>query len=105
MKLDDQLKERVAALKGSYVFETYISFSCHNCPDVVQMFNLMALINPRIQSVAIDGNRFREEVDARNVQGVPMMYVNGQHFGQGRTDIEDVLARLAGDELKVTHQA
>jgi hypothetical protein len=36
-------------------FETYISLSCHNCPDVVQALNLMAVLNPASTSVMIDG--------------------------------------------------
>jgi alkyl hydroperoxide reductase subunit F len=33
-------------LDGDLRFETYISLSCHNCPDVVQALNLMAVLNP-----------------------------------------------------------
>jgi alkyl hydroperoxide reductase subunit F len=25
---------------------------------------------------------------------VPMMFLNGQHFGQGRTSVEEILAKL-----------
>jgi alkyl hydroperoxide reductase subunit F len=38
--------EQIKALPGSFNFETYISLSCHNCPDVVQALNLMAVLNP-----------------------------------------------------------
>ena len=36
-------------------FETYMSLTCHNCPDVVQATHLMAVLNPRIRAVAVDG--------------------------------------------------
>ncbi len=52
-------------------FETYFSLSCQNCPDVVQALNLMAVLNPRIKHVAIDGALFQGEVDARKVMAVP----------------------------------
>jgi alkyl hydroperoxide reductase subunit F len=37
------------------LIETWMSLSCHHCPDVVQALNLMAVLNPRIRHVAIDG--------------------------------------------------
>ncbi len=54
-----------------YRFETYISLSCHNCPDVVQALNLMAVLNPGIESVMIDGALFQDEVSARQIMAVP----------------------------------
>ena len=54
-KLEAELIEQIQNLDGEYRFETYMSLTCHNCPDVVQALNLMAVLNPRIQSVVIDG--------------------------------------------------
>ena len=42
-----------------------MSLTCHNCPDVVQALNLMAVLNPRIRHVVIDGGLFQAEVEAR----------------------------------------
>ena len=63
--------EQIIGLDGDYRFETYFSLSCQNCPDVVQALNLMAVLNPRVQHVAIDGALFPEEVEARQVMSVP----------------------------------
>jgi alkyl hydroperoxide reductase subunit F len=41
-KAAQELLDQVKALDGDYVFETYFSLSCQNCPDVVQALNLMA---------------------------------------------------------------
>jgi len=49
VKLDDAVIEQIRQLDGDYHFETYISLSCQNCPEVVQALNVMALINPRIR--------------------------------------------------------
>ena len=67
IKLDKAVIEQVAALEGNYSFETYISLSCQNCPDVVQALNMMAAINPQIQHVMIDGALFQEEVYKRDI--------------------------------------
>ena len=45
--------------------------TCHNCPDVVQALNLMAVLNPRIRHVAIDGGLFQDEVEQRQIMAVP----------------------------------
>jgi len=86
--------EQIQGLDGDYRFETYFSQSCQNCPDVVQALNLMAVLNPRIQHVAIDGAVFPEEVEQRQVMSVPTVYLNGEVFGQGRMTLEEIVGRL-----------
>lgn len=86
--------EQVKALEGDYQFETYFSLSCQNCPDVVQALNLMAVLNPRIKHVAIDGALFQDEVEQRQIMAVPSIYLNGQLFGQGRMELPEILAKL-----------
>ena len=93
-KLDADVIEQVRKLDGDYRFETYFSLSCQNCPDVVQALNLMAVLNPRIAHVAIDGALFQAEVEARQVMAVPSIYLNGQPFGNGRMGVEEILAKL-----------
>ncbi len=90
----DQIRGLQPAGDGDFVFETYMSLTCHNCPDVVQALNLMAVLNPRIRHVAIDGGLFKAEVDARRIMAVPTVYLNGEVFGSGRMEIGEILARL-----------
>ncbi|WP_426702897.1 alkyl hydroperoxide reductase subunit F [Rhodanobacter sp. Col0626] len=86
--------EQVRNLDGDYRFETYFSLSCQNCPDVVQALNLMSVLNPRIQHVAIDGALYQDEVEARQVMSVPTVYLNGEVFDQGRMSLEQILAKI-----------
>ncbi len=86
--------EQIKNIEGEYNFETYFSLSCQNCPDVVQALNLMAVLNPNIRHVAIDGALFQDEVEARQVMSVPSIYLNGELFGQGRMGEEEILAKL-----------
>jgi alkyl hydroperoxide reductase subunit F len=94
VKLDDAVIEQIRQLDGDYHFETYISLSCQNCPEVVQALNVMALINPRIRQVTIDGALFQDEVEQRQIMAVPTVYMNGEVFGQGRTGVKEILAKL-----------
>jgi len=93
-KIDAATVDAIRALKGPLRFETYISLSCHNCPDVVQALNAMAALNPNIQNVMIDGGMFQDEVNARQIMAVPSVYLNGEHFADGRTSVEEIVARL-----------
>ena len=93
-KVSDEVIAQIKGIEGEYSFETYFSLSCHNCPDVVQALNLMAVLNPNIKHVAIDGALFQEEVERRQIMAVPSIYLNGEPFGNGRMDIEEILAKL-----------
>ena len=86
-----------------------MSLTCHNCPDVVQALNLMAVLNPRMRHVAIDGALFQDEVEARQVMAVPAIYLNGQPFGSGRMELGEILAKVdtgaaARDAAKLAQQ-
>ncbi|MBH9575905.1 alkyl hydroperoxide reductase subunit F [Inhella proteolytica] len=93
-KVEPELIEQVRSLSGDYRFEVFMSLSCHNCPDVVQALSLMAVLNPRVQTVVIDGALFQDEVKAREVMAVPMVFLNGQEFGSGRMSLEEIVAKL-----------
>ncbi|MCP3432820.1 alkyl hydroperoxide reductase subunit F [Stutzerimonas stutzeri] len=93
-KTAPEVIEQIKALDGDYSFETYFSLSCQNCPDVVQALNLMAVLNPNVKHVAIDGALFQDEVEARQIMSVPSIYLNGELFTQGRMSEEEILAKL-----------
>ena len=102
-KASEETLEQIRNIEGEYHFETYISLSCHNCPDVVQALNLMALYNPGITHTMIDGAMFQAEVDQRQIMAVPTVYLNGEHFDQGRMELEQFLARI--DTRSVAREA
>jgi alkyl hydroperoxide reductase subunit F len=93
-KVDAATIDAIRALKGEFKFETFISLSCQNCPEVVQALNLMAVLNPNISSTMIDGALFQDEVNAREIMAVPSVFLNGAPFAQGRMTAEEILAKL-----------
>ncbi len=104
-KVSPEVLEQVAALDGDYHFETYFSLSCQNCPDIVQALNLMSVVNPRITHTAIDGGLFQAEVEDRKIMAVPTIFLNGENFGQGRMELEQILAKLdSGAEAKAAEK-
>lgn len=93
-KVEDAVLEQIRALDGDFEFEIYVSLTCHNCPDVVQALNLMAIQNPRIRTTMIEGGTFQDEVKERQVMAVPTVFLNGTEFGQGRMSLEEILAKI-----------
>ncbi len=93
-KIGDEQIERIKSLTGEFRFETYISLSCHNCPDVVQALNAMAALNPRIRHVMIDGALNQAEVEARQIMAVPSVWLNGEPFDDGRMTLDEILAKV-----------
>lgn len=93
-KVDEALINQIKGIKGEYHFETYVSLSCHNCPDVVQALNIMSVLNPNITHTMIDGAVFREEVESKGIMAVPTIYLNGNFFESGRLTLEEILAKL-----------
>jgi alkyl hydroperoxide reductase subunit F len=93
-KVEAEQIEQIRGLDTDLVFETWMSLSCHNCPDVVQALNLMAVLNPRVRHVAIDGALFPDEVEQRQIMAVPAVFLNGQPFGSGRMELAEILAKV-----------
>ncbi|PGR75886.1 alkyl hydroperoxide reductase subunit F [Bacillus thuringiensis] len=93
-KIEQKLIDQIKNIQGEYHFESYISLSCHNCPDVVQALNVMSVLNPGITHTMIDGAAFKEEVESKDIMAVPTVYLNGESFGSGRMTLEEILAKM-----------
>jgi len=93
-KVEQSVIDQIIALDGDFNFEVYMSLTCHNCPDVVQALSLMAILNPKVKTTVIEGGAFQEEVKAREIMAVPMVFLNGQMFGSGRMILEEIVAKL-----------
>ncbi len=101
-KVEQGIIDQIKNLKGEYHFETYVSLTCHNCPDVVQALNLMSILNPGITHTMIDGAAYKAEVESKDIMAVPSVYLNGEFFESGRMTIEDILTKLgSGPDISV----
>jgi alkyl hydroperoxide reductase subunit F len=93
-KVEQNVIDSIKTLDGDFNFEVYMSLTCHNCPDVVQALSLMAIVNPKVKTVVIEGGAFQKEVEERQIMAVPMVFLNGQVFGSGRMSAEEIVAKL-----------
>ncbi|WP_277585671.1 alkyl hydroperoxide reductase subunit F [Psychrobacillus antarcticus] len=93
-KVDQSVINQIQNITGECHFETYVSLTCHNCPDVVQALNIMSVLNPNITHTMVDGAAFKEEVESKDILAVPAVYMNGESFGNGRMTMEEILSKL-----------
>lgn len=91
---DEQVCNRVSALKGPIHLTTYVSLTCTNCPDVIQALNAMTTLNSDITHEMVNGGLFQEEVEALKIQGVPSVFADGKLLHVGRGDFGELLAKL-----------
>ncbi|WP_339819238.1 alkyl hydroperoxide reductase subunit F [Paenibacillus sp. FSL R7-0216] len=97
-KVEQHIIDQIKGIRGEYRFETYVSLTCHNCPDVVQALNLLSVLNPGISHTMIDGAAFKDEVESKEIMAVPTVFMNGELFGNGRMSVEDILGKLGSSD-------
>ncbi|MEW4285984.1 alkyl hydroperoxide reductase subunit F [Priestia koreensis] len=93
-KVDQSVIDQIKNMKGKYHFESYISLTCHNCPDVVQALNILSVLNDNISHTMIDGAAFKDEVERKEIMAVPTVFLNGEEFGSGRMTLEEILNKM-----------
>src|SRR5690606_6052295 len=96
-KVSAEVLESIKGLGIKSDFDVFVSLSCHNCPDVVQALNLIAIYNPGTTATMIDGAFFQDEVEERKIMAVPMVFQDNGHIGLGLMTCEAVVAKLDGN--------
>ena len=94
INLDESLVDQIKQIDRKINFETLVSLSCENCPDVVQNLNQFALISNYITNHTIDGNLYPKLVKERDVQSVPTVFVEGEMVASGRISTANIIKKL-----------
>lgn len=94
-KVDEATKKRIESIEASD-FETIVSLSCHNCPDVVQALNIMAILNPNVNHTMIEGSMFQDVAESRDVLAVPAIFKDGEFLEGGKQTMDTLLDKIAG---------
>tara|TARA_A100001388_G_scaffold270902_1_gene248968 strand:+ start:4003 stop:5631 length:1629 start_codon:yes stop_codon:yes gene_type:complete len=94
INLDESLIDQIKQIDRNINFETLVSLSCENCPDVVQNLNQFALISKNITNHTIDGNLYPKLVKKRDVQSVPSVFVEGEMVASGRISTANIIKKL-----------
>tara|TARA_B100000749_G_C18446980_1_gene474685 strand:+ start:3075 stop:4616 length:1542 start_codon:yes stop_codon:yes gene_type:complete len=94
LTLDSGLKTLVEGIEDTLKFEVFVSLSCHNCPDVVQTLNQIAVLNDNVQVETIDGGLYQERINEYGIQGVPTVYLNGKPFATGKVEPSALVSKI-----------
>ncbi|STP30282.1 alkyl hydroperoxide reductase subunit F [Enterococcus durans] len=97
-KITDSLTQQIKQIQQDLHFETYVSLTCHNCPDVVQALNILSVLNPMIHHTMIEGSMYQNEITEKQVLAVPTVYLNGQEFASGRMTLEQIIEQITGPQ-------
>nr|WP_026314381.1 alkyl hydroperoxide reductase subunit F [Allofustis seminis] len=95
-KITDQQRERIAAIHTKQAFTTFVSLSCHNCPDVVQAFNIISLLNDNVSHTMVEGSMFQDLTDKLGIMAVPTVMKDGKEFISGRQTLDNILDLILG---------
>ncbi|MDO5713376.1 MAG: alkyl hydroperoxide reductase subunit F [Tissierellia bacterium] len=93
-KISEEEVKRIKSIKDKLAFKTYVSLSCHNCPDVVQALNIMSVLNPNISHTMVEGGMYQDIVEAKGIMAVPTVYLNDEEFLGGRSSLDAILTKL-----------
>ena len=85
-----EVMEQIQASTATQLRDLHLAVR-HNCPDVVQALNLMAVLNPR-SATMIDGGCSRRK-SRRADHGRAHRLPERREFGQGRMELAEILAR------------
>ncbi len=97
-KITDSLTQQIKQIQQDLYFETYVSLTYHNCPDVVQALNILSVLNPTIHHTMIEGGMYQNEITEKQVLAVPTVYLNGQEFASGRMTLEQIIEQITGPQ-------
>ena len=94
-KLEGEQLTKIQAINKPLNIETFISLSCTKCPEVVQGLNIISTANDNITSSLVDGGVYPEEVEEKNIQGVPVIFINGKQASVGEKTIEELITLVS----------
>ena len=90
-KLEGEQLSKVESINKPVNIETFISLSCTHCPDVVQALNLISTNNKNITTTMVDSAVFFEETKEKDIQAVPVVFINGEQKSVGAKTMEELI--------------
>lgn len=97
-KISEELIKRIKSIDKNLNFESFVSLSCHNCPEVVQALNIMAILNPKISHTMIEGSMFENIVKEKAIMAVPSVFLNEEELFGGKKSIDDIVDLVIGED-------
>jgi thioredoxin reductase (NADPH) len=92
--IDEDVRQRIAAISKPTDMKILVTLSCTMCPDLVKAAQRIAAENPLITADVYDIRHFEQLKNRYNVMSVPCLVVNDETVSFGKKNIHQVLDLL-----------
>ena len=89
--IDEDVRERIAAMETPVDMKILVSLSCTMCPELVTAAQRIAAERPSVTAEVYDLNHFPAYKDKYQVMSVPCLLINGKQPSFGKKNIRQIL--------------
>ncbi len=93
--IDDDTRQRIAAIEKPVNMKILVTLSCSMCPDLVVAAQRIAAENPHITAHVYDIRHFDELKERYKVMSVPCLVINDAEVSFGKKNIEQLLQLIS----------
>jgi len=94
--MEENMRNRIRALKRPVDIKILVTLSCSMCPDLVVAAQHMAAAGDRITTEVYDIGRFDSLRDKYKVMSVPCMVINNEHVSFGKKNMLQIMELIEG---------
>jgi thioredoxin reductase (NADPH) len=92
--IDDDLRQKIAAISHPLDIKILVTLSCTMCPDLVVAAQRIAAEHPNVRAHVYDLRHFDDLKQRYNVMSVPCMIVNDEKVFFGKKNLSQILSLL-----------
>ena len=89
--LDEEVRQKIAAIQNAVDVKILVSLSCTMCPDLVVAVQRIAAENPYVTAEVYDIHHFEALKQHYQVMSVPCLVINDEKVSFGKKTIQQVL--------------
>ncbi len=92
--IDEDIKQKIAAITKPTDIKVLVTLSCTMCPDLVVAAQRIAAENPNVTAHVYDIRHFEQLKNQYNVMSVPCMVINDDKVSFGKKNVSQILEIL-----------
>ena len=89
--MDEEIRQKILAIKMPVDVKILVSLSCTMCPDLVVAAQHIAAESPVVSAEVYDVGHFEELKNQYKVMSVPCLVINDEKVSFGKKNIQQVL--------------
>ena len=95
--MDEDTRQRIAAITKPTDIKILVTLSCSMCPDLVVAAQRIAAANPNVTAHVYDIRHFEDLRQRYRVMSVPCLVINNEKVSFGKKNIQQVLDFIRGE--------